>query len=467
MVESLRHQLSQLLDHTRKLFRLGVGSRIVSGFMLVAVLTMVSKGVSFIKDATVAHHFGTGDSLDAFLVAFGLLSFLAALAGGGLPEAFLPTYTQIAHQKGRHRALRLGVQSTGLHFISLLMLAGVCYLIAPSFINWATRGFNDEKQALAVHLMRHLLPFMVCFGMSYQLSAWLRADKHFIAASSSPMVIPFTIIGMLLIHGAEGSTVDTLVQGTVIGAILHLSILSIVMLRAMPKQTHFWQSCLRLWEPKLRHIARNTTHFLFAGGIFSSTVVVDQTMAAWLSPGSVAVLGYTEKLCGIILAVTVSPSCDVLFPYFADKVAHQDWLGLRKLLLRSAGLILALALPATLLLDGLAPWIVSLLFERGSFTASDTERVAEVLRYAALQIPFFIVSSLASRVVVAMQATQFIIWISVLGLFSNAGLNWLLMQRMGASGIALSTVLVHMISALVVCSYVLRQIRVKLKSVQA
>ena len=37
----------------------------------------------------------------------------------------------------------------------------------------------------------------------------------------------------------------------------------------------------------------------------------------------------------------------------------------------------------------LAPWIVKLLFERGAFTARNTEAVTEVFRYGLIQIPFF------------------------------------------------------------------------------
>ena len=457
----LRDRLSHLHARTRSLILRGAGSRIVSGFMLVAMLTVGSKAVSFLKDAAVARQFGTGDALDAFLVSFGLLTFLAALLGGGLPESFLPVYTEVAHLKNQRRALRLAVQSTWLHGLSLLLLAAIGYCIAPLFISWATRGFNAEKQALAVSLLRHLLPFMVCFGMSYQLSAWLRADKRFIVATSSPILVPLTIIGFLL-HAGQAATVSTLVTGTVIGSVLHLTILIGALSFHLPPQRRFWRGCLTLWEPKLIRISRYAAHFLFAGGIFSSTVVVDQTMAAWLAPGSVAVLGYTEKVCGIILAVTVAPSCDVLFPYFADKVARQDWAGVRHQLLTSAGSIVALALPAVLTLCWLAPWVVALLFERGSFTEQDTQRVATVLRYAVFQIPFYIVGSLASRVVVAMQATHFIIWVSFVGLFSNVILNWFLMGSMGASGIALSTVIVQMISAILACYYVFRQIRQKL-----
>jgi hypothetical protein len=42
--------------------------------------------------------------------------------------------------------------------------------------------------------------------------------------------------------------------------------------------------------------------------------------------------------------------------------------------------IIAATLPLVMLLDVLAPWIVSVLFERGAFGAEDTVRVAEVLR---------------------------------------------------------------------------------------
>lgn len=446
------------------LIQKGLQSRIVSGFLLVAVLTVMSKGVSFVKDATVARQFGTGDAMDAFLVSFGLLTFLAALAGGGMPEAFLPVYTESA-LKSRRRAHWMAVQGLAIHAASLLVLALGCYLIAPWFIQWATRGFSVEKQALAVQLLRGLLPFLLCFGLSYQLSAWLRADKKFLIATSAPMLIPLAIMLALFWQGAQ-ATAHTLVHGTVAGAAAHSALLAAVLLPRLPRSPRFWALCLRRVEKRVGRIWKHAFHYLVAGGIFSSSVVVDQTMAAWLSPGSVAVLGYTEKLCGIILAVTVAPSSDVLFPYFADKVARQDWAGVKRQLFVSIGSILALAMPAVLFLCWLAPWVVATLFERGSFTSEDTQRVAHVLRFAALQIPFYIVGSLASRVVVAMQATQFILWVSGIGLLVNAGLNLLLMRSMGAAGIALSTVLVQLVSAVLACVYVLAQIRQRERKTQ-
>ncbi len=447
-----------IVQKLRALFARGIGSALVSGFVLVAMLTMGSKAVSFFKDAFVAHQFGTGDALDAYMLAFGLLSFGAALLGGGLPEAFLPLYADAIHKQNRKRAQRLAVQSSLVHLITLLVVGSALYFLAPWFIGAVTRGFSREKQDLAVHLLRELLPFMVCFGMSYQLSTWLRAEKHFMVATSAPMLIPLTIMAALFAHPG-GVKVETLVWGTVVGSALQLALLTIVVMRSL-KANHYKRLLRpRVWEPRIRSVIRNTIPYLVAGGIFSSAAVVDQAMASWLAPGSVAVLSYTDKVCGIILALTALPACDVLFPYFADKVARQDWAGVRRQLFTSILWIGGAALPAVVLLVWLAPLVISLLFERGSFTAADTERVGAVLRFAALQIPFYIIGSLASRVVVALQATGFIMVLSAIGLVGNAALNLVLMRTMGAAGIALATVMVQCLSATLGCIFVLRQIR--------
>jgi putative peptidoglycan lipid II flippase len=461
IVGGLRSLFLRCSNLARDLITRGLGSRMVSGFVIVAMLTVVSKAASFVKDATVAGQFGINDDLDAFMFSFALLTFIAALVGGGLPEAFLPKYAEVMHQKSPDRAKRLAVQSSLLHALMLLATAAVLFVLAPFLVGWTTRGFSAEKQALAVDVMRELLPFMACLGISYQLGTWLRADKHFTVAAAAPMAVPLVIILWLLVNH-ETAEVSTLVHGTLAGGVLHLGILIYVLWRRDGLSPSFVLSCLKDWEPEVRGVLRGSVPFLVAGAIFNMAVVIDQAMASWLEAGSVSVLSYSDKVCGIVLAVTAAPSCEVLFPYFADKVARRDWLGVKRQLLSSAGIILVAALPAALLLSLLAPWIIALLFERGSFTAENTQRVADVLRFAALQIPFYILGSLATRVVVAMQATRFIIVLASVAVVGNAIFNWLLMQRYGAAGIALSTVLVQMISAAMSCMFVLRMIRRKL-----
>lgn len=444
----------------RSLVARGAGSAVVSGFLLVALLTMVGKIVAFAKDAVVAAKLGTADELDAFMLVFGFFSFAATVLAGGLPESFLPAYAEVRERRGLRRAERLGVQCAAWHFAALLICGVVISLAAPALVEHATHGFTPQKQALAVKLLHGLLPFLLCFGLAHHLSAWLRAGKSFLLAASAPLLVPLGIVTALVLAGDEVSA-WTLVTGTVWGAVAHVMVLLIALARRLPRTARWWRCCLRHWEPGLRTVLLNAVPFLVGGIAFGSAAVVDQTMAAWLTAGSVSVLSYSDKLCTVVLAITAAPAADVLFPHFAELVARRDWNGLRTRLSTSAGIIVGAALPMTLFLFVLAPWIVRVLFERGAFGAEDTQRVAEVLRFAAFQIPFYIIGTVAARVAVSLQAARCMLSIAFSALVLNAALNWLFMRHLGVAGIALSTVFVHAISAAATCTVCLVVIRRK------
>ncbi|MBL9133881.1 MAG: hypothetical protein JNG86_21900, partial [Verrucomicrobiaceae bacterium] len=342
----------------------GLGSALLSGLALVFVLTLTGKVVSFVKDAVVASTFGVAHEIDAFMLVFGFMSFAATLLASGLPESFLPVYVELKHRRGARRADRLALQSTVTHF-GLLLLVGLLIVLTGHFlVEHLAHGFSEANKDHAQRMLGMLFPFLLCFGLSYHLGAWLRADKKFLIVAASPLLVPLTIIICLLIT-RKAPTVEALLLGTNLGAALQCALLMRAISRQLPTERRWWRVCLRMWEPALRTATNNAMPFLLGALAFCSASVVDQTMASWLPEGSVTVLSYSEKLCMIILGVSAGPLADVLFPYFADQVARQDWIGLRRRLFLSVGAILSFTVPLAFLLDLFAPTIVGLLFERG------------------------------------------------------------------------------------------------------
>ena len=434
---NLRSRLTRLLSGG------GVLRAMLSGVVTVAALTLVANAAAFFKDAVVAHHFGTADSLDAFLLSFSLLTFLASVIGGGLPEAFLPAYAELKHRRGRARAQRLAVQTSLWNLITLALVAGVLFAAAPQIVAFTAKGFSVEKQALSVQALRSLLPFLVFYGLTFHLSTCLRAEKCFVLAAVAPLLPPITIMAGLLATGSSAS-VKTLAIGTNIGVVLQFLVLGFGLNRQRDDRTKF---CFTHWEPANRIVIGNAIPYLLGGLIMNAAVIIDQAMASWLQSGSVSILSYSDKVCGIVLALTATAASEAVFPYFAETVARREWHAVKKQLLQVTGLILLVAVPMALVLIVFAPQIVGLLFQRGSFSAEDTAKVAGVMRFAAMQIPFYIAGVLASKVAVSLQATRFTVFASIGAMVCNAGFNWLLMQRMGVAGIALSTALVYLFSA--------------------
>jgi putative peptidoglycan lipid II flippase len=456
---SIRSRLSSVLIWLQSQIRArrerGRGAAL-SGFMTIAVVMMLGKVVSFVKDACVARHFGISDALDTFILAFSLLSFLACMIGGGMPEAFIPGFAQVSHRRSIDAAHRLGMQLAVVNASVLSAVSLFIYLAAPLVIDTTARGFDDNKRQLAVSTLGALIPFFLCYGLTFHFAAWLRAQKRFAPASASPIILPAVIIIGLLASGS-GASIDTLIWATDLGAALQLNLLLIAVLRTVSPTADCFRNVLTRWVPGTRRVLHKTLPFALSGLVMGSSVFVDQAMASWLEPGSVTILNYSDKVCGILLALTAVPAAEALFPFFADSAAKRDWIGLKQQLVRVTGAILVLAVPMTLVLCWLAPLVVKVLFERGEFHASDTVAVAHVLRFAALQVPFYIAGSLASRIAVSMQATKFIMALSIGTVVVNFLMDALLMQFMGVAGIALSTVLVHVTSAVAVFTFVLRR----------
>ncbi len=426
------------------------GSAMVSGFLLVVMLTIVSKVVSFAKDAVIAANFGTASELDAFMLVFGFFSFAANILASGIPESFLPAYAELRERRGVRHADMLGVQCGTLHLAVVAIIGLILIVGAPALVRWTAHGFSLVNQQLSIELLYGLLPFLLCFGFSYHLSAWLRAEKSYLLPVLAQMFIPLGMIVAIWMAG-EGLTTSTLVRGTVWGSVMQVLVLLIQPIRRLSHSQRWWRLVVSRRLPGTGLVARNALPFLLSGAVFSSAVVVDQTMAAWLTAGSVAVLGYSDKICAIVLGLTAAPATDVLFPHFANLVAKRNWNELRKRLIVISALIVAVALPFTVLLCLQAPWLIHTLFERRSFNAHDTQRVAEVLRIAAFQIPFYIVGAVTARVVVSLQASRLMLIISVSALLLNILFNWLLMGSLGVAGIALSTVIVYILCAITNC----------------
>jgi putative peptidoglycan lipid II flippase len=196
----------------------------------------------------------------------------------------------------------------------------------------------------------------------------------------------------------------------------------------------------------MRQVASQYAPMLVGTFLMGSTTLVDQSMAAMLPSGSVAALNYGSKVVAFPLYLAATALGVAVVPYFSKMIAQQDWVGVRHTLNRYSGSIFLITLPLTIILVVFSKPLVQLLFQRGLFTASDTNIVAEVQSFYALQIPFYISGILVVRLISTLQANHILMQASFYNLISNVILNYLFMQWLGVSGIALSTTIVYLIS---------------------
>src|SRR5262249_2879459 len=146
--------------------------------------------------------------------------------------------------------------------------------------------------------------------------------------------------------------------------------------------------------------------------LMTSTIVVDQAMAAMLTGGSVAALSYATKIDSVVLSVGSGALSTAVLPYFSRMAAAEDWDACRHSLATYARLILPTTITVAGALAIFSRPLVKILFEHGEFSAADTEVVSRVQAFLALQIPFHAMGVMGVRFLSATQKNRHIMVIT-------------------------------------------------------
>src|SRR5262249_40029001 len=149
----------------------------------------------------------------------------------------------------------------------------------------------------------------------------------------------------LIVFEAHRWGVFTLAGGTVVGGALETVVLLYTLAWHGMRLSLRWNG----FDGRVRSVLAQYVPMLTGAILMGSTLVVDQAMAAMLPSGSVAALGYGNKVVNAVLSVGALALSTASLPYFAQMVAANDWAGCRHTLKRYSVLVLAATVPFTLL----------------------------------------------------------------------------------------------------------------------
>ena len=109
-----------------------VRNKILSAAAVVGIFTILAQVGGFAKELTVAAWFGTGDALDAFLIALLVPTFIVNVLAGSLSASFLPTFIRVYKNQGLAGAQKvLSGVITGFLFFGLILSAILIVFYSP------------------------------------------------------------------------------------------------------------------------------------------------------------------------------------------------------------------------------------------------------------------------------------------------------------------------------------------------
>ena len=411
-----------------------VNRRIFRAAAAVTAAGIVVKLVATLKEAVLAGVYGRSDAMEAFLAAALIPSLLVSLVSDSMNQSLVPTLVRVRAQQGHERAQQLLSNSMLWMCVLLGAVSVLAGLGAKGMFPLIASHFSPEKLALSIRLFYAMLPVVLITGVASNCTAVLNTFDRFALPALAPMAISLAIIvGTLALGGRLG--IWALVYSTLGGSLAHAGVVAWMM------NTHGYKLELR-WHGMTegtREVAGQYGPVLLGGILASGGLLVDQSMAASLAPGSVAALVYANRFVSVVLTLLAGAVGTAVAPYFSHMVAECDWQGCRHTLKTWVGLTAAVSVPIAVGLMVGAHLLIRVAFERGAFGKQDTAVVAPVLAMYAIQIPFFVCSRVFYRFLVAMRRTDLILYCGMLNLGLDVVLNLVLMRSLGVAGIALAT----------------------------
>jgi len=189
-------------------------------------------------------------------------------------------------------------------------------------------------------------------------------------------------------------------------------------------------------------VLRKMVPGLLGAGVTQLNLAVDVIIASLLPVGAVSLLYYADRVAQLPLGVIGIAISTALLPMLAAQLSAGKSLSAHRSMNRGLEITLALCVPAAVALAVLAAPIMSVLFQRGAFTAADARGAGAVLVVYALGLPAFVLVKAFAPGFFARGDTRTPVVIGLLCVALNLGLNLLFLATgwLGAPGIALATV---------------------------
>jgi putative peptidoglycan lipid II flippase len=410
---------------------------IVRGMIRVALFVFLGKLVGAAKEMVIAYRYGVSDQVDAYLFIYNIISWPVGVWFSILTLVLVPLAAHI-RQNTSAELPRFRAELFAFTLVLGCDLTLVFWFGLPMLLRSSWLGLSISTVNIANHIMFDMVALAPLGLLVSLFSAWIMSSgRHVNTLLES--VPALAIVVTLLILPSDG--VEPLVWGTLAGFICHVASLAVPLTWRgeieMPRFTSHSAQWKVFWH--------GFGIMLVGQALMSFIGILDQFFAAHLDTGAIATISYTNRILALILGMGAVAVSRATLPVFS-RIKLQEGKQLQRIAMFWVRLMIVFGVATLIISWWLAPWIVKLLFERGAFTARNTEAVTEVFRYGLVQIPFFF-PGLALVALLASQGKHNLIAIGGgTNLLVKTAANFVLVPIMGINGIVLATGIMYMFS---------------------
>jgi putative peptidoglycan lipid II flippase len=345
---------------------LGASSRVALGILL-------SRITGLVRQSVFAHYFGDSLVADAFTAAVRIPNMLNNLFGEGvLSASFITVYSKLRAMKDDAAAEHLAAAVFGLLAVVCSVLALVGVLAAPFLVDIIAFGFQAERRALAIHLVRILFPGTAVLVLSAWCLGVLNSHRRFLLSYTAPVAANLVMIFALVVFG-KGAEQERLAADLAWASVLGSILTFLVQLPRVLQYLPDFRPSFEVQSPEVRSVVRNFGPIFMSRGVVQLSAFVDSIIASKLPEGGMAALGYAQTVSLLPISLFSMSVSAAELPALSSAVGTREEVAavLSKRLAAGLRRIAFFIVPSAVAFLLLGDVIAGALFQSGRFTHAD------------------------------------------------------------------------------------------------
>lgn len=400
---------------------------------------MLAKVMGLLREMLVANIYGQGMESDMINTATQIpLLFFDMVLGVAILSTFVPIFNKYIEKDGREAAMGfannfatiVGLIATAVSVLGIIFAEPLVRLMVPGY------GEVVGKVEQTARLLQILFPSIVFTGLAYIAVGILQSFGEFTIPSLISVVSNGVMILYLIIFGNKLGLV-----GVAVSMLIAWALQLIVQIPHLIKFGYRYRYRLDFKDSGIREAALIALPVLISSWVQPLCNVINMSFGSGLGDGAVSALNWANKIYIIMVGVFAYAITNFIFPKLSRISSGEKKDEFAEVTRSSVGYIIAIITLVCTLFLALPQPIISVVFERGAFTAESAAVTGEALFYYSFGMVGYAICEVLNKSFYALSDGKTPMITSIIGIAVNFLVAALFVGvfKRGVGGLALAS----------------------------
>ncbi len=429
---------------------------------LIMIVILLSKIIGFLRDIIVANYYGASLVSDAYFYAYQIPALAIVILGGmGGPfhSATVSVFSKIVKNfetKPENDVKKLFNTYETFSILIFGTVAAICFFFPDEVMKIIISQATPELSSLAAYHLKIMSPVIVVGALLGLYYGILVTYNRFLLPNIAPSMLSVGIISTLVISKGD-DTGFYLAIGTTLGALLQL----LMQTPAVVRLGYTFKPCFDFFHNKnFNDILELLMPAFLSSTIGQIGIYVDIFFASGLIEGQWTAYGYANRIFQFPVGLMLSALLVPLFPLFSRLVAQKKFDEVKYYFNKGVGSLILVGTFGMIFIFISRTDLISIALERGAFSHDATLMVSNVLFVVSLSILPYMFRDSITRLYYSFNDSKTPFYIAISSIVLKLIFNSILVKPLGIYGIALSTVLITTINAVLLAFLIRKRISI-------